>query len=169
MTIDIDIHENDILQRDPVLLETLLIDRSRPKVGKKHGHIIWATDNYESLGPEYGENEQITVAAITGDTGYIYSSAPDSAVIYKFSIAGYDLPYSPEMDAEIEFYVNPKDFETSKEHNRFATLQLIGETHTSRLGLANLLEHGMNSAPRGALNLSDPGFADLLKYIEENF
>lgn len=105
----------------------------------------------------------------TGDTGYIYCSAPDSAVIYKFSVEGHDLPYAPEMDVEVEFYVNPKDFEPSKLHNRFAKLQLIGETHSSRLGLANLLEHGMNSAPRGALNLTDPASADLLKYVEENF
>ena len=105
----------------------------------------------------------------TGDTGYLYSSAPDSAIVCKFSIDGHDLPYAPEMDKELEFYVNPKDFEPSKEHNRFAKLKLISETHSSRLGLANLLEHGMNSAPRGALHLTDPGFADLLKYIEENF
>ncbi len=105
----------------------------------------------------------------TGDTGYIYCSAPDSAVLYKFSVEGHDMPYSPEMDAEVEYYVNPKDFEVSKEHNRFAKLKLIGETHSSRMGLANLLEHGMNMAPRGALNLSHPSFADLLQYIEENF
>ena len=73
------------------------------------------------------------------------------------------------MDAEIEFYVDPKDFEPSKQHNRFARLKLIGETATKRLGLANLLEHGMNCAPRGALNLTDPSFADLLKYVEESF
>ncbi len=67
----VDIHENDILQQDPVLLKTLLIDRSRPKHGKQLHNIIWATDNYEYLGPEYGENEQITVEAITGDRGNI--------------------------------------------------------------------------------------------------
>lgn len=105
----------------------------------------------------------------SGDTGYIYSSAPDSAVLYKFSVVAHDLPYSAEMDAEVEFYVNPKDFEPSKQHNRFAKLKRIGETTTKRLSLANLLEHGMNSAPRGALNLTDPNFAELLKYIEENF
>ena len=72
MPIDVDIRENDILQQDPVLLETLLIDRSRPKNGsKKPQHIIWATDNYESYGPEYGEDEQIIVAAITGEHGNI--------------------------------------------------------------------------------------------------
>ena len=72
MSIDVDIRENDILKQDPVLLETILIDRSRPKNGsKKPQHIIWATDNYESLGPEYGENEQITIASITGEHGNI--------------------------------------------------------------------------------------------------
>ena len=73
------------------------------------------------------------------------------------------------MDAELDFYVDPKDFEPSKEHNRFAKLRMVDETHSSRMRLANLMEHGMNGAPRGALNLSPPGFAELLKYIEENF
>ena len=72
MSIDVDIRENDILKQDPVLLETILIDRSRPKNGsKKPQHIIWATDNYESLGSEYGENEQITIESITGTHGNI--------------------------------------------------------------------------------------------------
>ncbi len=72
MSNDVDIRENDILQQDPVLLETLLIDRSRPRNGsKKPQHIIWATDNYESRGPVYAENNQITVEAITGKNGDI--------------------------------------------------------------------------------------------------
>ena len=105
----------------------------------------------------------------TGDTGYLYCSAPDSAILYKFEVVGHDLPYSKEMDAEIKYYVNPKDFEPSIEHKRYARMKHIDETHAHRLGLANLLEHGMNGAPRGAVNLSDPGFAELLSYIEENF
>lgn len=104
-----------------------------------------------------------------GDVAYIYSSAPDSAVLYKCAIEAHDLPYSPEMDVELAFYVDPSDFEASKRHNRFAKLVLVAESHSGRMGLANLLEHGMNTAPRGALHLTDPGFADLLKYIEENF
>ena len=72
MSNEVDIRENDILQRDPVLLETILTDRSRPKNGsKKPQHIIWATDNYQALGPEYGENEQISIASITGDHGSV--------------------------------------------------------------------------------------------------
>ena len=105
----------------------------------------------------------------TGDTGYLYCSAPDSAVRYKFRVDGHDLPYSPEMEEELEFYADPKDFEPSRKHNRFARLKVIAETHSSRLGLANLLEHGMSIAPRGALNLSHPSYSELLKYIEECF
>ena len=104
-----------------------------------------------------------------GDIGYIYCSSPDSAVRYKFLVEGHDLPYAPEMDAEIEFYVDPKDFEASKEHNRFAKLKIVAETDSGRMGLANLIEHGMKMAPRGALNLSYKDFSELLEYITENF
>ena len=70
MSVDVDILENEILKQDPILLETLLIDRSRPKDSKQSAqHIIWATDNYQNLGPGYGENEQITVESITGEHG----------------------------------------------------------------------------------------------------
>lgn len=120
---------------------------------KKYGEVYW-TQHY---------NIQ------TGDLGYIYCSAPESAVVYKFSVEAHDLPYSKKMDKEIEFYLNPKDFEPSKKHNRFVRLRLLDEKHSSRLGLANLIEHGMKIAPRGALNLSHPAYADLLKYITENF
>ncbi len=72
MNNEVDIRENDILKRDPELLEILLIDHSRPKHGKKHGHIIWATDNYESLNKDiYGENQEITIASISGEHGDI--------------------------------------------------------------------------------------------------
>ena len=104
-----------------------------------------------------------------GDTGYIYCSSPDSAIRYKFTIEEHDIPYSPEMDDEIEFYLDPKDFEASKGHNRFAKLRIIDETHSSRMDLANLIEHGMKIAPRGAINLSHKLYADLYSYITENF
>lgn len=71
MSNEVDILENDILKRDPALMEFLLIDHSRPKEGKKHGHIIWATDNYEPMGDAYGENTQISIESITGENGGI--------------------------------------------------------------------------------------------------
>lgn len=72
MSAGVDILENNILQRDPLLLKTLLFDHSRPKCGKNISHIIWATDNYESIDPNlYGENTEITIEAITGEHGDI--------------------------------------------------------------------------------------------------
>ena len=71
MSNEVDIRENDILQRDPVLLETILLDQSRIKGGEESGHIIWATDIYEKRGEAYKENTQISVEAITGQNGDI--------------------------------------------------------------------------------------------------
>ncbi|MCR5036221.1 MAG: GIY-YIG nuclease family protein [Bacteroidales bacterium] len=104
-----------------------------------------------------------------GDTGYIYSSSPDSAIRFKFDIVETDVLYNDDMGKEIEFYVDPKDMEVAKRFNRFAKLKLTGETNTSRLSLINLIDNGLRMAPRGALNLSFKDYAELKKYIEENF
>jgi len=104
-----------------------------------------------------------------GDTGYIYSAYPNSAILYKVSIDGHDLTYTPEMEREKEFYTNPDDFGKKQSHNRLALLTLQDTTNSNRLNLTHLLEHGMKAAPQGALNLTHPDFADLLKYVEENF
>ena len=105
----------------------------------------------------------------TGDTGYIYSASPESAIRYKFIVEGHDLKYDPEMERELEFYVNPQDAEPSRKHNRFAKLKLIGETENSRLGLANLIDNGLKGAPQGAVILSKNENSDLLNYISTNF
>lgn len=68
---EVDIKENDILKRDPILLDTLLLDQSHIKQGDSGSNIIWATDTYEKRGPEYAESAQITVAAITGENGNV--------------------------------------------------------------------------------------------------
>ena len=105
----------------------------------------------------------------TGDTGYIYSASPESAIRYKFTVDGHDMKYDSEMERELEFYVNPKDAEPSRQHNRFAKLTLVNETHNSRLGLANLIDNGLKGAPQGAVILSKKENEDLLKYIISNF
>ena len=104
-----------------------------------------------------------------GDIGYVYSAYPNSAILYKVSIDGHDLTYTPEMEREKEFYTNPNDFGKKSQHNRLALLTLQDTTNSNRLNLAHLLEHGMKAAPQGAMNLSHPSFVELLKYIEENF
>lgn len=104
-----------------------------------------------------------------GDTGYIYSSSPDSAIRYKIEVVDSELTYRPEMDFKEEFFVDKNDINIWKEHNRFAHFRMIGETNSGRLSLAHLMSHGMKMAPRGALNLSYKDYDELKKYIEDNF
>lgn len=94
----------------------------------------------------------------------MYTIVPDP-VVHVDS----ELPYSPKMDFKEEFFVDKSDFQTWKSHNRFVHFRVTGQTNSSRLNLAHLLSHGMKMAPRGALNLSYQGYAELKKYIEENF
>ena len=105
----------------------------------------------------------------TGDIIYIYVSSPESAVKYKCIVDGHDLPFSDEMGVELDFYVNPEDYENSKHHNRFMKLRLLSSSNSDKMSMLHLLENGMNRAPQGCLNLSHIGFAELLKYIESNF
>lgn len=105
----------------------------------------------------------------TGDIIYIYVASPESSVRYKCVVEGHDLPFSQEMAEEKEFYVKPSDFENSKKHNRYIKLRLLASTKSDHMSMAHLLEHGMNKAPQGCLNLSDSGFSELLEYVEKNF
>lgn len=61
----IDIKENHIYKLDNELLAILLKDRTTDK------NIIWATDNYQSRGCGYRENDYMTIKAITGYHGGI--------------------------------------------------------------------------------------------------
>lgn len=65
MNSQIDILENDILERYQDVLDLLLIDRTTKR------NIIWATDNYLELGEEYNYNSEILPESITGRYGNI--------------------------------------------------------------------------------------------------
>ena len=104
-----------------------------------------------------------------GDIVYIYLSHPVMRVVYKCVVKASNLPYSKEMDAEQKFYKRPSDFEGAIQHNRFVLLSRVGETTSEELTFKKMVQHGLNGAPRGALNLSFEGFQELLQYIEENF
>jgi hypothetical protein len=104
-----------------------------------------------------------------GDTGYIYMSSPDSAIVYSIEVLDSELPYSTVMDFKEEFFVDKSDFGAWKAHNRFAHFRMTGQTNSSRLNLAHLMSHGLKMAPRGALNLSYKDYEELKKYIEDNF
>ena len=105
-----------------------------------------------------------------GDTGYIYGSAPESAIRFSFEILESDLPYFCRMDDDDAFVKSGG--ETNKDlgnKNLFAHMKLTGETTNRRLSLVNLLDRGLKAAPMGALNLSKPELKDLLIYIHDNF
>lgn len=56
----IDVKENALYFLDPTILKTLLLDRTTRK------NIIWATDDYASLGEQYAANKEILPICITG-------------------------------------------------------------------------------------------------------
>lgn len=105
-----------------------------------------------------------------GDTGYIYGSAPESAIRFSFEILESYVLYDPIMDKEDEFVKSGG--ETNEDVGKkklFAHMKLTGETTNRRLSLVNLLDRGLKAAPMGALILSKPELKDLLIYIHENF
>jgi len=71
MSSEVDIKENLIWELDRQVLELLLVDRSRSKRDNGHSHIIWATDNYASLGNGFQEHDEIAVESITGKNGEV--------------------------------------------------------------------------------------------------
>lgn len=62
---DIDIKENDILERSPKLLDKLLEDHTTKE------NIFWATHNYEDMGEGYSYADHITSDHITGEHGNV--------------------------------------------------------------------------------------------------
>jgi hypothetical protein len=70
MSISADIKENAIVHTDKVLLELLLIDRSRSTEDEVH-NILWATDNYLHYGEGYAIDDEISIDSITGENGLI--------------------------------------------------------------------------------------------------
>jgi hypothetical protein len=104
-----------------------------------------------------------------GDTGYIYGSAPESAIRFSFRIVEADMPYEPIMDQDNEF-VKDKGVTNSNVSNKlFAHMIITGESMNRRLSLANLLERGLKAAPMGAMDISKKEYKKLLIYIHENF
>ena len=65
MNTQIDILENEILERYPEVLDILLYDHTTQK------NIIWATNNYDYLGDNYINKKQINPELITGANGNV--------------------------------------------------------------------------------------------------
>lgn len=104
-----------------------------------------------------------------GDTGYIYGSAPESAIRFSFRIVEADMPYEPIMDQDNEFVKDKVVTNSNVSNKLFAHMIITGESMNRRLSLANLLERGLKAAPMGAMDISKKEYKKLLIYIHENF
>lgn len=68
---NIDIGEVEISAYDEHLLDILLIDQSKSLSFNKVSNIIWATDNYSSLGSGYGIDDPISLDNIINEHGLV--------------------------------------------------------------------------------------------------
>lgn len=97
-----------------------------------------------------------------GDTVYIYSSAPTSAIIGSFRVESINNKTFPEVEEEMSYYVSQVPVNT-KLHTKF---NLIAMTENQdRLSLSNLKLNGLKAAPQGGLVLK----GELLDYIVKEF
>lgn len=168
-----EVHRREIIEDSAENIVTATTPAKTPKRSKKWTWLVPCNFKFFDIPAclkRFGEIYWMQyVNYQTGDKIYLYVSAPDSCIRYSFEVIGHDLPFTPVLEREIEFNSYRGDIEEQKRHNRFALFRLTGETHSSRLRLSNLIDNGLKIPPRGSLKLSNPGYHDLLKYIEDNF
>lgn len=102
------------------------------------------------------------------DTGYVYSSEPDKAIIFSFKVIDCHLPYSPMMDKDSRFSKQPVDMEKRK-LQKFTLIRMTGKISNKVLPLEKLMEHSLNGAPQSAMVLSQEKYKNLLDYIIQHF
>ena len=122
---------------------------------KKYGQIYWS--HKAGL-----QNVQ------SGDTAYLYSSRPESAVRFKVEVVASQLPYSPDMDVEDEFVVSGNS-NSDNSNKKYFLVRLVAETHSPDLKHSKMLEFGLMGKRPSATKLSKEKFKSLKDYIEQHF
>ena len=106
-----------------------------------------------------------------GDRGYVYSSDPDKAVLYRFEVVESQLPYSKIMDRDDKF--SKSKGESNKEFGAkggaFVLVRANGFVDDKRLSLPILLSNGLKGAPQGAIRISQEEYKSLLDFIDAHF
>ena len=106
-----------------------------------------------------------------GDRGYVYSSDPDKAILYRFDVIESQLPYSKLMDRDEQFS-NGKG-ESNKEYGAkgglFVLIRVNGTVEDKRFSLPVLLKSGLKGAPQGAIRISQEEYKPLLDFVDTNF
>lgn len=106
-----------------------------------------------------------------GDRGYVYSSDPDKAIVYRFEVVESQIPYSKIVDRDDKFSKSKR--ESNKEFGAkggaFVLIRVNGVIDDKRLSLTVLLNNGLNGAPQGAIRISQEEYKPLLEFIDANF
>ena len=106
-----------------------------------------------------------------GDRGYVYSSDPDKAILYRFDVIESQIPYSKVVDRDDKF--SKGKGETNKEFaangGLFVLIRVNGMVKDKRFSLPILLKNGLKGAPQGAIRISQDEYKPLLDFIDTNF
>jgi len=124
----------------------------------EYGEVYWRiTNNFKRIAK--------------GDRGYIYSSDPDKAILYRFEVVESQIPYSRVLDRDDKF--SKSKGETNKEFGAngglFVLIRVNGIVKDKRLSLPLLMKNGLKGAPQGAIRISQEEYKPLLDFIDANF
>jgi len=124
----------------------------------EYGEVYWRiTNNFKRIAK--------------GDRGYIYSSDPDKAILYRFDVIESQIPYSKVMDRD-EKFSNGKG-ESNKDFGAagglFVLVRVNGKVDDKRFSLPILLKNGLKGAPQGAIRISQEEYKPLLSFVDANF
>ena len=124
----------------------------------EYGEVYWRiTNNFKRISK--------------GDRGYVYSSVPDKAILYRFEVIESQIPYSKVMDRDEKFSngkgESNKDFGVAG--GLFVLVRVNGKVDDKRFSLPILLKNGLKGAPQGAIRISQEEYKPLLSFVDANF
>ena len=124
----------------------------------EYGEVYWRiTNNFKRISK--------------GDRGYVYSSDPDKAILYRFEVVESQIPYSRVLDRDDKF--SKSKGETNKEFaangGLFVLIRVDGMVKDKRFALPILMKNGLKGAPQGAIRISQEEYKSLLAFIDSNF
>lgn len=122
---------------------------------KKYGQIYWS-------------HKSGTQNIKKGDTVYLYSASPESAIRFKVKVVESQLPYSSEMDAGDEFAKQGSDYSEGKDHHYFL-VRCVAETKSAALKHTVMHTLGLMGKRPSTMLLSKSKYHTLKEYIEQNF
>ena len=99
-----------------------------------------------------------------GDIVFIYSSRPDSKILYKMEVAAINLSAS-ECSDDRKYLLKPSVVDANKDIPLGFRMLPLAENTSDKLTLDDLLEHGLKWVPQGGLKVREP----LLSYILNTF